>query len=93
VAAARRDGTGALAEAIRDMDLLPVLGRVRAPTLVVAGLQDPSTPPDHAVHIAAGIPGAWIAVLDPARHVPTVERPEAVTDLLLEHLGGEARSV
>ncbi len=65
VAAARRDGTGALAEAIRDMALLPVLGRVRAPTLVVAGLQDPSTPPDHAVHIAAGIPGARIAVLDP----------------------------
>ncbi|MEJ7716534.1 MAG: hypothetical protein WKF31_00675 [Thermoleophilaceae bacterium] len=75
------------------MDLLPVLGQVRAPTLVIAGLQDPSTPPDHAVRIAAGIPGARIAVLDSARHVPTVERPEAVTELLREHLDGYAPSV
>lgn len=93
VASTDDEGYAGCAEAIRDMDLLPVLGQVRAPTLVIAGLQDPSTPPDHAVRIAAGIPGARIAVLDSARHVPTVERPEAVTELLREHLDGYAPSV
>ncbi|MFL6974049.1 MAG: 3-oxoadipate enol-lactonase, partial [Xanthobacteraceae bacterium] len=34
--------------AIRDMDLRGDLGAIRAPALVIAGTEDPATPPDHA---------------------------------------------
>jgi 3-oxoadipate enol-lactonase len=62
------------------------LPAITAPTLVIAGAQDPATPPEHAERIVAGIPGARLEVLDPAAHLANVEQPEAVTRLILEHL-------
>ena len=35
--------------------------------------------------IAGGIPGAQLHVFDPGAHMITVERPDEVTRLLLEH--------
>jgi 3-oxoadipate enol-lactonase len=72
---------------IERMDLLPVLDRIRAPTLVIAGAADPATPPVHAERIAAGIPGARLEVLDDAAHLANVQQPEAVNRLLVEHFG------
>jgi proline iminopeptidase len=40
----------------RTMDLLPGLARVRCPALVLAGEDDPITPPGDAEDIAAGLP-------------------------------------
>ena len=53
---------------------------------MIAGAQDPATPPEHAERIAAGIPDARVEVLDPAAHLANVEQPEAVTRLIVEHL-------
>ena len=54
---------------------------------MIAGAQDPATPPDpHAQRIAERIPGARLEILDPGAHLVNVERPEAVTHLILEHL-------
>jgi len=80
------DGYAACCSAIEHMDLRPLLGQVRAPTLVIAGSADPATPPEHAARIVAGVPGARLVVLDGAAHLASIEQPEAVTGLLLEHL-------
>ena len=68
-------------------NLTPRLPGIEAKTLVIAGAQDPSTPPDpHAQRIADGIPGARLEILDPGSHMITVERPGEVTRLLVDHL-------
>lgn len=84
------EGYAGCCEAIRDMDLRPVLGRIGAPTLVVAGAEDPATPVEHAEGIADGIRAgggsATVEVVSGAAHLAAVERPDAVADLMLTHL-------
>jgi 3-oxoadipate enol-lactonase/4-carboxymuconolactone decarboxylase len=77
-------------EAIAAMDLSADLARISAPTLVIAGADDPATPPEHSRRIADGIAGARLDVLDDAAHIPTFEQSGAITKLLLEHFGGPA---
>ncbi|MEV1328031.1 3-oxoadipate enol-lactonase [Micromonospora costi] len=84
--ATHAEGYAGCCEAIAAMDLRADLARVTAPTLVVAGLDDPATPPDHARAIVARIPRARLAVLTPAAHLANVEQPEPVGRMLLEHL-------
>jgi len=71
---------------IEHLDLMPNLDGISVPTLVIAGAQDPATPPEHAERIVAGVPDARLEVLDPAAHLVNVEQPEAVTRLIVEHL-------
>ncbi|WP_433868590.1 3-oxoadipate enol-lactonase [Saccharopolyspora sp. CA-218241] len=85
LAAADDEGYAACCEAIADMDLLDGLGSIQAPTLVVAGAEDPATPPSHAERIAAGIDGARVEVLSPAAHLANAEQPGTVNRLLLDH--------
>jgi 3-oxoadipate enol-lactonase len=85
------EGYAGCCEAIATMDLRAGLPGITAPTLVVAGRQDPSIPPEHGEAIAAAIPGARVEILDPGAHLASVERAEAVTSLIAGHLAG-ARS-
>jgi 3-oxoadipate enol-lactonase len=62
------------------------LERIKAPTLCVAGAEDPSTPPDELESIASRIPRSRLEVVPDARHLANVERPAEVNRLLLEHL-------
>ncbi len=78
-----RTGYARACEAIGAMDLRPLLGRIAAPTLVVAGREDPSTPPAMAEEICSGIPQAELVLLPRAAHLLAVEHP-AVT---ATHLG------
>jgi len=80
------EGYAQCCDALSGVDLRPDLPRVAAPTLVVAGADDPAAPPDQLRAIAEGIAGARLAVLEHAAHLPTVERPGAVAQLLLDHL-------
>jgi 3-oxoadipate enol-lactonase len=82
------EGYAGCCEAIAAMDLRADLPGITAPTLVIAGADDPATPPSHAEAIAAGIPDAALEVVPHAAHLATVEQPAAVTDLLLRHFGG-----
>lgn len=75
-------------EAIAELDLRPDLGRIAAPTLVIAGGQDVATPPAHAEVITQGIAGARLEVIDDAAHVATVETPGRIVALMLDHLRG-----
>ena len=71
---------------IETMDLTGELAGIRAPTLAIAGAQDPATPPEHLERIVAAIPGARLELLDPAAHLLAYERPADVTRLILDHL-------
>jgi 3-oxoadipate enol-lactonase len=82
------EGYAACCDAIGGMDQLADLERIEAPTLVIAGREDPATPPPHAERIADGIPGARLEIVD-AAHLANIERAEEVTRLTLSHL--EAR--
>ena len=72
--------------AIRDMDLRDRLPRIEAPTLVVAGSDDPSTPAEKVRAIADAIPGARYVELDGAAHIANVARPEAFESAVRAHL-------
>jgi 3-oxoadipate enol-lactonase len=80
------EGYAACCGAIERMDLRADLQRITAPTLVVAGAQDPATPPEHAARIAEGISGARVELLDPAAHLANLEQPDAVTALIQQHV-------
>ena len=61
------------------------LAEVRAPTLVIAGALDP-TGCDRAAAIAAGIPGARLAVVADAGHTPHLETPSTFRSLAIDFL-------
>jgi pimeloyl-ACP methyl ester carboxylesterase len=62
------------------------LGDVRVPTLVVAAADDPSTPPADLEAIAAEIPDAGLVLVEGARHLVNVERPDEFNETLLSFL-------
>jgi pimeloyl-ACP methyl ester carboxylesterase len=62
------------------------LGRVRVPTLVMCGRDDPVTPvPDHEA-MAATIPGARLEIVENCGHLSTIEQPESVNRVLIDWL-------
>lgn len=67
-------------------DSRPDLPRVAVPTLVAVGEGDALTPPELAEEMAALIPGARLARIPAAGHLPPMEAPAAVTVLLREWL-------
>jgi 3-oxoadipate enol-lactonase len=71
--------------AIRDMDMRRIASLIVTPTLVIGGLQDPSTPPAHSYALSLVIPDARIEMLD-AAHLSNVEQPEAFAQIVLDHL-------
>lgn len=86
IAATPSEGYAACCSAIEHMDLRGELGRVRAPTLVIAGEEDPATPPEHGELIASLIPGARLEVIGHAAHLANLDQPEAFTELMLGFL-------
>jgi 3-oxoadipate enol-lactonase len=89
LAATPPEGYAGCCEAIAAMDLRPVLSKITAPTLVVAGAGDPAIPPRYAERIAGAIPGSRLVVLDHAAHLANVEQADAVSRLLEAWFGDE----
>ncbi len=71
--------------AIRDMDQRQSLGKIRVPTLVVAGRYDRATPLEHAQLLQARIPSARLEIVDSA-HLANVEAPKAFNRLITQFL-------
>ena len=82
------EGYARCCEAIRDWDARGTLGGIRAPTLAIAGAEDPASPREDLEGIAAEIAEARVVVLERARHLANVERPDAFNGALLAHLAG-----
>lgn len=62
--------------ALADLDLRPVLGKIRNRTLVVVGALDATTPPVLAHELRAGIAGARLVEIADCAHCPPIEKPE-----------------
>ncbi|HEV7907763.1 MAG TPA: 3-oxoadipate enol-lactonase [Pseudonocardiaceae bacterium] len=88
VAATPAEGYASCCGAIERMDLVGGLASIAAPTLAIAGAQDPSTGPDHLRRIADAVPGARVEVLDPGAHLVSYEQPEKASQLVIDHLKG-----
>jgi pimeloyl-ACP methyl ester carboxylesterase len=61
-----------------------LLDAIRCPTLVLCGLEDSWAPAARHRDMAARIPGATLTLVPDCGHMCTMERPEAVTDALLD---------
>ena len=62
--------------------LVPDLGAVTVPTLVIHGECDAIVPVNVGVSTAAAIPGAELVVIPGAGHVPTMTRPREIVDAI-----------
>lgn len=85
------EGYAACCEALAGWDNRADLARIAAPTLVIAGRQDPATTPDDLKLIADGVADAVLHVVDPGAHLASVEQAGAVTALIAAHVAGPAQ--
>ncbi len=81
------EGYVACCAAVRDMDQRNGLSRIHAPTLVIAGSLDQSTPPDDGRYVVDRIPGARYVEL-PAPHLSNVQAAPAFTQAMMQFLIG-----
>lgn len=70
--------------AISGTDFYSTTGALRLPTLVVAGTEDRSTPPDLVRELAELIPGSQFQLMRGTGHVPAIDSPQAFAT----HLNG-----
>jgi 3-oxoadipate enol-lactonase len=91
VAGTPAEGYAACCEVVARMDLTADLPKITAPTLAIAGADDPATPPVHLETILAGVADGRLAVLQSAAHLASTEQASAVNRLLLDHLRGAAQ--
>lgn len=80
------DGYAWCCEAIGRMDLRGKLPSIAAPTLVISGSADLAAPVDMQRDIARAVPRARHEIVDPAAHLAVVEQPDAINDLIREHI-------
>ena len=85
VLATPAEGYAGCCEAIGGMDLRPRLPDIDAPTLLVAGADDPATPVEHAEAIAGAMKDAHVVSVGPAAHLANLEQPTAVTQHIAAH--------
>jgi 3-oxoadipate enol-lactonase len=76
------------ASAIRALDITARIGAITAPTLVIAGADDPGTPPAMSEVIASTIPGARLEIIPSASHLSCIEQPEIFNRLVADFLKG-----
>ena len=82
-------GLVAAQETIRDrIDSRPTLATIDVPVLVAVGEEDGMTPPSDADAMAAAIAGARLVRVAGAGHLAPLERPDEVTETLVDFLAG-----
>ncbi|WP_217236578.1 3-oxoadipate enol-lactonase [Streptomyces sp. AC555_RSS877] len=85
------DAYAACCDALAAFDLRERLAEISAPTLLVAGREDPATPPAHLREIADAVPGAALVEIPGASHLAPAQCPEAVLTALRAHFDGGAK--
>jgi 3-oxoadipate enol-lactonase len=86
VAATSAQGYAGCCEAIAKMDLRQKLSCISAPTLAIAGAQDPATPPIMLEEIVAGVPNSRLLLVEQAAHLANAEQAGVVTPAVIAHL-------
>ena len=74
-------------EAISAWSSFDRLGQIRRPTLVICGADDGMVPPENSRQIASRIPGAKLELIPQCGHLPMLEKPREVAELVLRFLG------
>ena len=67
---------------LRDFDLRPELGRITAPTLVIAGRHDWICPPEFSEEIARLVPRAELRIFENSSHSIRTDEPQALLDAI-----------
>lgn len=86
VAATPAEGYAACCEAIAAMDQRSDLSSIIAPTLAIAGADDPATPPDLLRDIVDSVPNGRLLVVPDSAHLANAEQADTITPALIEHL-------
>jgi len=77
------EGYVGCAEAIRNMNICDNLPAISAPTLIVAGEDDPACPVSSAKALYEGISGSRLLIIPKAAHLPNIEQTATFNDALL----------
>ena len=80
------DGFAGAIAVLRDSDRRPDLPLIKAPTLIIAGIEDGPRGEAAAAAMAAGIAGSTRADLPGAAHLSPTENPAAFSQAVLAHL-------
>jgi 3-oxoadipate enol-lactonase len=80
------EGYAGCAEAIAVMDQRDAIAAITAPALVIAGAEDPATPPAMSARLARAIPEATLTVVRGTAHLANYQTPGEVTAALAAHL-------
>ena len=83
-------GYAGCCDALAAYDVTERLGGLEVPTRVVAGAEDPGTPPQVGRSMAGAIPQADLVVIDGAAHIANLARPAEVNAAVREHLAATA---
>lgn len=76
------DGYLGCCAALRDSDLTRRARLISVPTICVVGDDDGSTPPEVVGAFAKTIPGAHFEIIKNCGHIPSIEQPAALTDII-----------
>lgn len=75
--------TGCIA-AFRELDLFEGLSRIDVPSLFMVGENDPASTPEIMRGMHERVPGSRFEVIRQAAHLPSLEQPEAVNQVLAD---------
>ncbi|WP_371330302.1 3-oxoadipate enol-lactonase [Streptomyces sp. TP-A0356] len=78
----------ACCDALAAFDIRGRLASITAPTLLIAGREDPATPPAHLREIADAVSGSTLVELPGASHLAPALCPTAVLTALRAHFAG-----
>ena len=81
-----REGYAGCCEALSTYDVADRLGRIAVPTRVVAGSEDPGTPPEVGRSMVAAIRDADLVVIEGAAHIANLARPADFRSAVRGHL-------
>lgn len=86
----RQSPTGYMATcaAIRDADLREKARQIGVPAICIVGDEDGSTSVETVAGLAKSIPGSRFEIISGAGHLPCVETPERLADIILVFIGG-----
>lgn len=73
--------------ALRDADLSAQTPKIQAPTLVVVGTEDTATTPALVASMADLIPNSELKQIEGVGHIPCLEQPEHLAELIINHCG------
>lgn len=90
VARTPAEGYASCCEAIATMDLRDDLATITAPTLAIAGANDPATPPPHLAQIADSVRDGRLLVVADAGHLANAQQAESITPAIIQHLTQES---